>query len=209
MVPGVAMIRQFVIIFVRLYNMCQQLLCFIVNHLVLSANKVNYSSFPIIQGRLIIRNRGSFSLGKNITFRCRLTSNFVGLYKPTTIYIKPNAILEIEDNSGFSGVSIYCSSHIKIGKYVNCGGNVSIWDTDFHPLNHNDRRLHNLKQIASKPIIIEDDVFIGANSIILKGITIGARSIIGAGSVVTKNIPCDEIWAGNPAKFIRRASYEK
>jgi len=50
---------------------------------------------------------------------------------------------------------------------------------------------------------IEDNVFIGANCIILKGVKIGDRSIIGAGSVVTKNVPSDQIWAGNPAKFIR------
>ena len=51
---------------------------------------------------------------------------------------------------------------------------------------------------------IGNNVFIGANTIVLKGVTIGDRSIIGAGSVVTKNIPEDEIWGGNPAKFIRK-----
>jgi len=50
---------------------------------------------------------------------------------------------------------------------------------------------------------IEDNVFIGANCIILKGVKIGDRSIIGTDSVVTKNVPSDQIWAGNPAKFIR------
>jgi acetyltransferase-like isoleucine patch superfamily enzyme len=57
---------------------------------------------------------------------------------------------------------------------------------------------------VSEPIVIGDDVFIGANSIVLKGVNIGDRSIIGAGSVVSKNIPADEIWAGNPIKFIKR-----
>ncbi|MNL65825.1 2,3,4,5-tetrahydropyridine-2,6-dicarboxylate N-acetyltransferase [compost metagenome] len=61
-----------------------------------------------------------------------------------------------------------------------------------------------METIKKEPIIIEQDVFIGANSIILKGVTIGARSIIGAGSIVTKNVPADEIWGGNPAKFIRK-----
>ena len=54
------------------------------------------------------------------------------------------------------------------------------------------------------PVIIEDTVFIGAKCIILKGVTIGQNSIVGAGSVVTKSIPADEIWGGNPAKFIRK-----
>lgn len=56
---------------------------------------------------------------------------------------------------------------------------------------------------VSAPVVIEDDVFIGMNCIILKGVRIGARSIIAAGSVVTKNIPADCIAAGNPAKVIR------
>ena len=53
------------------------------------------------------------------------------------------------------------------------------------------------------PVVIGDDVFVGAKCIILKGVTIGKGAIIGAGSVVTKNIPARQIWAGNPAKFIR------
>ena len=56
----------------------------------------------------------------------------------------------------------------------------------------------------TSPIVIEDDVFIGANSIICKGVHIGARSIIAAGSVVVKDIPRDEVWGGNPARFIRK-----
>lgn len=55
----------------------------------------------------------------------------------------------------------------------------------------------------SKPIVIEDDVFIGAHSIILKGVNIGQGAIIAAGSVVTKSIPAYETWGGNPAKKIR------
>ena len=60
---------------------------------------------------------------------------------------------------------------------------------------------------ASEPILVEEDVLIGARSIILKGVTIGARSVIGCGSVVTNNIPPDCIAAGNPCKVIRKVSY--
>jgi len=190
-------------------NIFIKLFYLIYNRIILNQNKVFYDSFPDIAGKLIIRNKGNFHIGHKVSFRSSVISNFVGLYKPTTICVEPNSELEIGDFSGFSGVSIYCSKKITIGKYVNCGGNVSIWDTDFHPLNHKDRRIHDLEKICSDPIIIEEDVFIGANSIVLKGIKIGARSIIGAGSVVTKNIPPDEVWAGNPAKFIRSASNEK
>ena len=160
---------------------------------------------PKIYGRLVINNNGTCTFGKGITFRSDLTSNMVGLFKPCTISVSKNGILQISDFSGFSGVSIYCVNKIIIGRYCNFGGNVSIWDTDFHPLDFAERR--NPLQIAkSAPVIIGDDVFVGANSLILKGVLIGDRSIIGAGSVVTKNIPCDEVWAGNPAKFIRKNS---
>ena len=60
------------------------------------------------------------------------------------------------------------------------------------------------EDIRSKPVKICKGAFIGAGSYILKGVTIGEKSIVGAGSVVTKDIPSGEIWAGNPAKFIRK-----
>lgn len=115
-----------------------------------------------------------------------------------------NAKLQIGDDTGFSGVSLYCSKEIIIGKFCNFGGNVMIWDTDFHPLDYQARRKHEIDNIKCAPIYIGDDVLVGANSIILKGISIGDRVIIGAGSVVCKTIPSDEVWAGNPAKFIRK-----
>lgn len=58
--------------------------------------------------------------------------------------------------------------------------------------------------IKSKPILIKEGAFIGAHSIVLKGVTIGKYSVIGAGSVITKDIPDNEVWAGNPARFIKK-----
>lgn len=174
-----------------------------INYLVLKINLVNYNSFPIINGKLIVVNRGKCFFGEKLKFNSSLYSNFVGLYKPCTIEIAKDATLTIGDFSGFSGVSIYCAENITIGKYLFCGGNVSIWDTDFHSLDCEERR-NGSNGIKSAPVIIGDDVFIGANSIILKGVAIGNRVVIGAGSVVTKDISDDEIWAGNPAKKISK-----
>jgi acetyltransferase-like isoleucine patch superfamily enzyme len=158
---------------------------------------------PYINGKLLIYNRGKLVLGKKNKFNSTVYSNFVGLNKPCTIQVEEGASLYIGDYSGFSGVSIYCREKITIGRYLFCGGNVSIWDSDFHPLNYEKRR-DGILGTFNAPIIIGDDVFIGANSIILKGVNIGDRAIIGAGSVVKKNITCDEIWAGNPAKKISK-----
>lgn len=165
---------------------------------------VHYDSFPKIRGKLIVVNRGSVTIGKNVSFNSSLLSNMAGLYKPCTLAVEKGARLEIGDHSGMSGVSIYCAGSIRIGRYVNIGANVSVWDTDFHPLNYMDRRVHAVEKIKTSPVVIGDDAFIGAHSMILKGVTIGERAIVGAGSVVTRDIPSDEIWAGNPARFLKK-----
>jgi acetyltransferase-like isoleucine patch superfamily enzyme len=160
----------------------------------------------LIFGKLLlsIDHESDVRLGDNIIFRSATKYNFIGINKPVSIAVNKNAELSIGDNCGFSGTSIYVSQKLVIGKYCNFGGNTAIWDTDFHPLEFKARRFHEVSKNISSPIVIGDDVFVGANSIILKGVKIGERTIIGAGSVVTKNIPADEIWAGNPAKFIRK-----
>jgi acetyltransferase-like isoleucine patch superfamily enzyme len=84
------------------------------------------------------------------------------------------------------------------------GGGVTIVDTDFHSLNpqhwHTAADLLNMKRI---PVVINDNVFIGMNTIILKGVVIGSNTVIAAGSVIIKSIPDNQIWGGNPAQFIR------
>ena len=111
-----------------------------------------------------------------------------------------------------SDVAISCRKSIIIGDYVTIGGDVIILDSNAHPLNWEARRSEtstdiNKLKIKHADIVIEDDVFIGARSIITKGVHIGARSIIAAGSVVVCDIPSDEIWGGNPAHFLKKNKY--
>jgi len=143
------------------------------------------------------------NIGNNVVFRAASHSD-LGFYKPISITVLKNAELLVGDNSGFTGTAIYVSKKIVIGKYCNFGGNTTIWDTDFHPVEFKGRRNHDETKIKSAPVIIGDNVFVGANSMILKGVTIGDRAIIGAGSIVFKDIPADEIWTGNPAKFLTK-----
>ena len=92
------------------------------------------------------------------------------------------------------------------------GGNVRIFDHDFHSLDASHRRNGKLdrEKVRSRPVVVEEDVFIGTNATILKGVHIGARSIVGAGSVVTlREIPADSIVAGNPAKIILTGPRQK
>lgn len=86
------------------------------------------------------------------------------------------------------------------------GGNTVIYDTDFHSLDPNIRFSKTKDKVSAKwgKVSIGNQVFIGAHSTILKGVTIGDNSVIGACSVVTKNIPRNEIWGGNPAKYLAK-----
>ena len=97
-------------------------------------------------------------------------------------------------------------SSITLGRYVQLGGHVRIFDHDFHSLNYSFRRdgATDVLNCRTKPVTIGDDVFVGTNSIILKGVRIGDRSVIGAGSVLSSDVPPDEVWAGNPASFVKK-----
>ena len=116
-----------------------------------------------------------------------------------------NSSLVIGDNVGMTSISIWATNSIVIGNNVKIGANVYIFDSDFHSLNYLNRRNLNMDSInaKSKPVKIGDDVFIGMNSVICKGVKIGDRSIIGAGSVVFCDVPSDQIWSGNPARFLK------
>jgi acetyltransferase-like isoleucine patch superfamily enzyme len=115
--------------------------------------------------------------------------------------------IRIGDGTGASAVVMSSRSEITIGRNVCVGANVRILDHDFHALDHAARRLpmsEQEKSIRREPIQIGDDVFIGTNAIILKGVSIGDRSIVAAGAVVfIGEYPSDSIIAGNPAKVIR------
>lgn len=113
-------------------------------------------------------------------------------------------ILKLVKIQVFQTALSFAKKHIKIGSNVRLGGNTCIYDTDFHSLNLEKRISANDDDIRSIDVEIKDGAFIGAHSIILKGVTIGENSIIGAGSVVAKNIPDNEVWAGNPVRFIKK-----
>lgn len=125
-----------------------------------------------------------------------------------SIYVEDNAKLLIGDWTGISGGCVWATDSITIGNHVNVGANCVIMDGDIHntdwKLRHIDRTSEAKVPYKHRPITIEDDVWLGANCIVLKGVTIGARTIIGAGSVVTKDIPSDCIAAGNPCKIIKQ-----
>lgn len=153
------------------------------------------------------RCAGSIRLGSNVTFMALHRANHVGLTNPVLIETMGEGIIEVGDFSGGSAVVISSRAKVTIGKHVKLGGNVRIYDHDFHSLDHLDRRNGSKDQTncRSKPVFIGNDVFIGTNVTIMKGVTIGDHAIIGAGAVVVKDVPADEIWGGNPAVRLKAA----
>jgi acetyltransferase-like isoleucine patch superfamily enzyme len=101
-----------------------------------------------------------------------------------------------------TGGVLCAAERIVIGNHVSVGANSTIIDTDFHPLSASERHI-DPAQGKTAAVNIEDDVFIGMNCLILKGVTIGQGSVVGAGSVVTRDVPPCTIVAGNPASFVR------
>ena len=148
-------------------------------------------------GQLIIGNR----------FFCNntCTSNSIGLIQPCIFNIsKRNSVIKIGDNVGISGSTLNASQRIEIGDNSIIGSGCLITDTDSHPIIAADRHRSDWQKYTKrKPIYIGKNVFVGARSIVMKGVTIGDGAVIGAGSVVTKDVPTNAIVAGNPAKIIK------
>lgn len=171
-------------------------------------NGVDFDKTLVCNGLPIvdIGRNAKCKIGRDCSINSNIRFNPIGRYSPTFLIVKDAGRLIIGNNTGISSSAIVCHNQITIGNYVKLGGNVVIYDTDFHSLQCGTRRESKLDlvNIVSKPVIIEDDVFIGAHSTILKGVCIGKGAIVGAGSVVTKNIPAQEIWGGNPARYIKK-----
>ncbi len=158
----------------------------------------------VTHGQIIRRGKGFLQVGNNCKINSNATKNPVGIAHNTMFYIAPEAEIIIHNNVGISTSLFYSRSKIEIEDNVLVGGGCQFLDNDFHSLDY-DERVHNGdKMVKSAPIIVREGAFIGTSSIILKGVTIGARSIVAAGSVVSKDIPPLEIWGGNPAKFIKK-----
>ena len=171
----------------------------------LKGNGVEYSSFhsngvPYV----MVARGGRCKIGRGFAMNNGIAGNPIGCYERCTIFVDRGATLTVGDNVGISQAALICHCSVTIGNDVKIGGGACVYDTDFHSLDPVTRRGgEDLKHRAEKPVVIGDNVFIGAKSLILKGVTIGENSIIGAGSVVTKSVPPNEIWAGNPARFVR------
>ena len=180
--------------------------------LIMKLNKVKFGKNLNLYGiPVIFKKKGSqLNIGENCTIKSSFLSNLVGLSQRTIIVTRTEeAKIEIGNNVGISGATIYARKEITIGDNTLIGGNVKILDNDFHPIEVEARNLDIKEKIGTRKIKIGKDCFIGANSLILKGVEIGDGSVVGAGSVVTGKFPSNVVIAGNPARVIKVLEREK
>jgi acetyltransferase-like isoleucine patch superfamily enzyme len=155
---------------------------------------------------IIIKSEGSvISMGKGVVLTSKSEMNTAGINHPVIITTcVSGAKIVIGDNVGMSGVSINCVSSCVFRDGVMLGANVNVWDTDFHPIRPDERlKQSSIIEAKSAPILLEKNVWIGANTTILKGVTIGENTVVGAMSLVAKSLPSNSICVGNPASKIR------
>lgn len=155
-----------------------------------------------IKGRLTLgirflnRMKTSLTIDNGGTLKVR---GKVDICNGSRITIFKNAILEIGDGTYINENSrIMASNSIIIGSKCAISWDVNIIDSDMHKIYIDDKEVE-----TTKGICIKDHVWIGARATILKGVTIGENSIVGSGSIVTKDVPANSIVAGNPAKVIK------
>ena len=172
--------------------------------------KVEYGKNLLLKGVPIIFTK--LKIGENVTIKSSFLSNLVGLYSRTIIVTRaPGAEIEIGDNVGISGATIYARKKITIGENTCIGGNCKILDNDFHPIEAEarnkllrDENGGDSDLVPNREIKIGKNCFIGCNSIILKGTVLGDGCVVVAGK-------CEDncVIAGNPARVIKRLEGNK
>ncbi len=174
------------------YTIVMLLKCSIYKELVFG-NNISFFGFP----KFTLKVGSKITIGDNCTFRSKPTSNLIGINRPCILSaLRADSEILIGKYCGFSGTVIGAFGSISIGDYVRCGANTLITDSDWHT--------DDYRSGSIKPVVIEDNVWLGEGVKVLKGVTIGKNSVIGAGSVVVKSIPANVIAAGNPCKVIKQ-----
>lgn len=177
------------------------------NKIVIKVNGGGYGTHLKVKGILRIHNpKGTIIIGNNVRINLAEWANPIGFTGRTNFKVISTGTIKVGNDVGISCASFVSNSEITIGNRVLIGAGVKIYDTDFHSLNKEERfaTMRKVENINTNKISIGDDCFIGAGTMILKGVQIGDNVVVGANSVVTKNLESNAIYAGNPAKMIRK-----
>ena len=177
--------------------------CTVYNKILLGIRNIKTGEGLVCYGPLFIRGTGTIVLGNKVRINSCRETNPIGGDIRTILFAKGNSRISIGNNVGISNTAMVALEEIQIEDDVMIGAGCKIYDHDFHSVNYDERMMPGDVGVKSKPVKIKKGAFVGAHTIILKGVTIGEKSVIGAGSVVTKSVPDHEIWAGNPARFVK------
>lgn len=175
----------------------------------------DYANLPTnvrLGAECFLERKDSFKRFRSTRDPGLLLGNRVKVYTWTEFNIDPTGFVEVGDDSVLVGAVFMCTHSVRIGKRVVVSYNVTIADSDFHPLDAASRKLDaianapegdrsNRPRIDAKPVVIEDDAWIGIGAIILKGVHVGSGARIGAGAVIVKDVPAGASVAGNPARL--------
>ena len=180
------------------------------DHLIQRSRIVKYrvlSTCEHINGSALIRQpvlflgRGTIRIGAGVEFGWQRSASFYSGYSHVEA-VAPESVIEFGDGAEVNNSAFIKSEGpgIRIGPRALIGSFVEIFDSDFHDL-HPDRRRGGTPRMA--PVELGENVFVGDRSIILKGVTVGRDTVVGAGSVVVSSLPEGVVAAGNPARVVR------
>jgi len=158
---------------------------------------VRFFGLPIFQKH----PTATIVIGNDAIFRSAEWSNSIGINRRCIIAAGRDAKITIGDYCGFSGTVIAASHSITIGQRVLCGANCTIVDNDRHPTSPVARA--NKGKANTSPVVIGDDVFLGMNVVVLKGVSIGKGTVVSANSVVSRSLPSGVVAGGMPAKILK------
>lgn len=169
---------------------------------VVVGENVRFYGMPIVR----MTKGSSIRIGNRVVLCSDSRFTDLGVNHPVVLRtLRADAQIVIGNDSGISGGSICAAISVELGKECLLGANVTIADTDFHAITPAGRRFNGKPQdIGAAPVCIEDNVFIGTGVLVLKGVSIGKNSVIGAMSMVNKNVGANVIAAGAPARLIKQ-----
>lgn len=180
------------------------------NLLFFSMAGVKLGKHAHLKGRIGIYNNGQIIIGDYFDCYGGSMVNTIGKNINSFLVSGKGAVLQIGNHVGISSATIKADKMIIIEDNVMIGADTIVIDTDSHPIDSAMRHSADPAcATVTRPIIIRKNAFIGARCYICKGVEIGENAVIGACSVVTKNVPANEIWAGNPAHFIKKIDTKK
>lgn len=167
--------------------------------------ETHFGDVKLVGLPIIKKHRNSkIVIGKGVTLISKSQANVAGINHPVILStLAEGAVIRIADGCGLSGSTICSAKLVELSKNAGLGANSHIYDTDFHQVSSFGQKPDDVLDAKSALVTIGENVWIGANVLILKGVRIGDNAVIGAGSVIREDIPTKALVFGNPAKVIK------